>query len=117
LNTITTAGALPWPRCPPLELCLARDYLGRPGIIRAELTDPGLRPQPQALLLSGDIADMPSPAAYEQAYELLAPLGLALHATPGNHDDRDGPLGLAVHALVDGRLVSHVQPLARLAEA
>jgi 3',5'-cyclic AMP phosphodiesterase CpdA len=41
------------------------------------------------VLLSGDLADEPSSAAYEQAHELLAPLGVPLHAIPGNHDDRD----------------------------
>jgi Icc protein len=48
-----------------------------------------LAPAPDALLLSGDIADKPSLAVYEQAHELLAPLGVPLHAIPGNHDDRD----------------------------
>jgi 3',5'-cyclic-AMP phosphodiesterase len=48
-----------------------------------------LQPRPQALLLSGDLADVPSSAAYRQAHELLAPLGLPMHAIPGNHDDRD----------------------------
>jgi Icc protein len=48
-----------------------------------------LQPRPVAVLLSGDLADTPSPAAYEQAHELLAPLGLPLHVIPGNHDDRD----------------------------
>ncbi len=48
-----------------------------------------LQPRPGAVLLSGDIADVPSRAAYEQAHELLAPLGLPVHAIPGNHDDRD----------------------------
>jgi Icc protein len=47
-----------------------------------------LAPAPSAVLLSGDVADAPSYAAYEQAHELLAPLGLPIHAIPGNHDDR-----------------------------
>jgi 3',5'-cyclic-AMP phosphodiesterase len=42
-----------------------------------------------AVLLSGDLADEPSSAAYRQAAELLAPLGVPVHAIPGNHDDRD----------------------------
>jgi len=46
-----------------------------------------LRPGPVAVLLSGDIADSPSDAAYELALELLAPLGVPVHAIPGNHDD------------------------------
>jgi 3',5'-cyclic AMP phosphodiesterase CpdA len=48
-----------------------------------------LRPRPHAVLVSGDLADVPSADAYEQAHELLAPLGLPLYAIPGNHDDRD----------------------------
>jgi 3',5'-cyclic AMP phosphodiesterase CpdA len=48
-----------------------------------------LQPRPDAVLLSGDLVDAPSSAAYEQALELLAPLGVPLHAIPGNHDDRD----------------------------
>jgi Icc protein len=48
-----------------------------------------LEPQPVAVLLSGDLADEPSDAAYEQVHELLAPLGLPIHAIPGNHDARD----------------------------
>ena len=46
-----------------------------------------LQPSATAILLSGDIADSPSSSAYETAQELLAPLGLPLHAIPGNHDD------------------------------
>jgi 3',5'-cyclic-AMP phosphodiesterase len=48
-----------------------------------------LQPRPDAVLLSGDLVDVPSSTAYEHAHELLAPLGLPLHAIPGNHDDRD----------------------------
>jgi Icc protein len=48
-----------------------------------------LQPRADAVLLSGDLVDEPASAAYEQAHELLAPLGLPVHAIPGNHDDRD----------------------------
>ena len=48
-----------------------------------------LQPRPRAVLLSGDLVDDPSSAAYEQVHELLSPLCLPLHAIPGNHDDRD----------------------------
>jgi 3',5'-cyclic AMP phosphodiesterase CpdA len=48
-----------------------------------------LQPRLTAVLLSGDVADTPSATAYEQAHELLAPLGVAIYAIPGNHDDRD----------------------------
>lgn len=48
-----------------------------------------LQPPADAVLLSGDLVDVPSGAAYERAHELLAPLGVPLYAIPGNHDDRD----------------------------
>ena len=48
-----------------------------------------LEQPPGAVLLSGDLADAPSSAAYEHAHELLAPLGVPVYAIPGNHDDRD----------------------------
>jgi 3',5'-cyclic-AMP phosphodiesterase len=48
-----------------------------------------LEPRPSMLLLSGDLVDEPTQAAYELVRELLAPLGLPVHAIPGNHDDRD----------------------------
>ena len=46
-------------------------------------------PLPDALLVSGDIADVPAPEVYARARELLEPTGLPLLAIPGNHDDRD----------------------------
>jgi 3',5'-cyclic-AMP phosphodiesterase len=48
-----------------------------------------LEQPPDAVLLSGDLADLPSSVAYQQARELIAPLGVPVHAIPGNHDDRD----------------------------
>ena len=48
----------------------------------------GLRPQPDAVLVSGDLADNASDAEYELVRELLAPLGGPLYVLPGNHDDR-----------------------------
>jgi 3',5'-cyclic AMP phosphodiesterase CpdA len=48
-----------------------------------------LEQPPDAVLLSGDLADEPSSEAYAQAHELLVPLGVPLYAIPGNHDDRD----------------------------
>ena len=70
-----------------------------------------LQPRPHALLLSGDLVDAPSSAAYEQAHELLAVLGVQMHAIPGNHDDRDllrarfgpspAPAGAPVRLAVD----------------
>jgi 3',5'-cyclic-AMP phosphodiesterase len=49
-----------------------------------------LDPAPDAVLISGDLVDVASPAAYDRVRELLAPLAAPVHAIPGNHDDRDG---------------------------
>ena len=47
-----------------------------------------LRFQPDAVLVTGDIAHHASDAEYEQVLELLAPLRVPLYVLPGNHDDR-----------------------------
>lgn len=47
-----------------------------------------LRPQPDAVLVSGDLADHAADAEYELVCELLAPLRAPLYVLPGNHDDR-----------------------------
>jgi 3',5'-cyclic AMP phosphodiesterase CpdA len=44
--------------------------------------------QPDAVLVSGDLADSATDAEYERVRELLAPLGAAVYVLPGNHDDR-----------------------------
>jgi 3',5'-cyclic-AMP phosphodiesterase len=47
-----------------------------------------LEPNPDAVLISGDLADHAADGEYEQVLELLAPLEAPLYALPGNHDDR-----------------------------
>jgi 3',5'-cyclic-AMP phosphodiesterase len=47
-----------------------------------------LRPRPDAVLVSGDLADHAADAEYERARELLVPLEAPLYVLPGNHDDR-----------------------------
>ena len=44
--------------------------------------------QPDAVLVSGDLADSAADAEYEQVRELLAPLQAPVYVVPGNHDDR-----------------------------
>ena len=44
--------------------------------------------QPDAVLVSGDLAENAMDAEYEQVRELLAPLSGPLYVLPGNHDDR-----------------------------
>jgi Icc protein len=47
------------------------------------------RPAPDALLVTGDLANEGSAAEYERVLELLAPLEMPVHVLGGNHDDRD----------------------------
>src|SRR5919202_5303618 len=47
-----------------------------------------LVPNPDAVLVSGDLADHATDAEYEQVRDLLAPLQAPLYVLPGNHDDR-----------------------------
>ena len=47
-----------------------------------------MRPEPDALLVSGDLTDNAEDAEYERVRELLAPLEAPVYVLPGNHDDR-----------------------------
>jgi 3',5'-cyclic-AMP phosphodiesterase len=47
-----------------------------------------MRPEPDALLVSGDLADGAEDAEYERVRELLAPLRAPVYVLPGNHDER-----------------------------
>ena len=47
-----------------------------------------LEPNPDAVLISGDLADHALDVEYEQVRELVAPLEAPLYVLPGNHDDR-----------------------------
>jgi len=44
---------------------------------------------PDAVLMSGDLADNAADAEYELVHELLGQLGAPAYVLPGNHDDRD----------------------------
>jgi 3',5'-cyclic AMP phosphodiesterase CpdA len=44
--------------------------------------------RPDAVLVTGDLADHGADAEYERVHELLAPLAVPAHVLPGNHDDR-----------------------------
>ncbi|MBI2970704.1 MAG: phosphodiesterase, partial [Gammaproteobacteria bacterium] len=46
-----------------------------------------LSPPADLILLSGDLADDPTPVAYRRLLDLLAPLRAPVFCLPGNHDD------------------------------
>lgn len=46
-----------------------------------------LDPAPDAVLLTGDLANTGDPAEYAIVRELIAPLAMPVHPLPGNHDD------------------------------
>jgi 3',5'-cyclic AMP phosphodiesterase CpdA len=65
---------------------------------------------PDAVLMSGDLAENADDGEYELVRELLAQVGAPVYVLPGNHDDRDtlrrhfdlpGPLGMPVQYAVD----------------
>jgi 3',5'-cyclic AMP phosphodiesterase CpdA len=70
-----------------------------------------LVPNPDAVLLSGDLADHAADVEYDQVRALLAPLEAPLHVLPGNHDDR---LALRRHFGVPGADTEPVQYAADL---
>jgi Icc protein len=58
-----------------------------------------LEPNPDAVLISGDLADHAVDVEYERVRELLGPIEAPLYVLPGNHDDR---LALRRHFDVPG---------------
>jgi 3',5'-cyclic-AMP phosphodiesterase len=48
-----------------------------------------LRPRPDLVVISGDLADTPTAEEYEHLKRLLAPLELPFVGIPGNHDSRE----------------------------
>jgi 3',5'-cyclic AMP phosphodiesterase CpdA len=56
---------------------------------RAVRTMLAARPQPDAVLVTGDLAEAAADAEYELVRELLAPLARPVHVLSGNHDQPD----------------------------
>jgi len=59
--------------------------------------------EPDAVIVTGDLADHATDDEYRQLHELLAPLAAPYYLLPGNHDDRRAfnPLGEPVQYSVD----------------
>lgn len=49
-----------------------------------------LNPQPDVVLLTGDLTDFGRPEEYELVRHLLNPLKMPVYVIPGNHDTRNG---------------------------
>jgi 3',5'-cyclic-AMP phosphodiesterase len=64
---------------------------GNPARLLAAAVDAvrAVRPGPDAVLVSGDLAEHASDAEYGQLRALLEPLGAPLYVLPGNHDERE----------------------------
>jgi 3',5'-cyclic AMP phosphodiesterase CpdA len=73
-----------------LHLQVGPDDLGAAKALeRAVAALLALDPQPDAVLVTGDLTDDGDPRSYARVRELLAPLTIPVHPIPGNHDDRD----------------------------
>ena len=58
-------------------------------LIRCVATLNALAPRPDLVVISGDLVDIPTAAAYAHLLQLLAPLQIPFVAVPGNHDSRE----------------------------
>jgi Icc protein len=66
----------------------ARDWAAADALALAVRAVLGVRPTPDAVLVSGDIADGADTREYARAAELLGLLPMPVHVLAGNHDDR-----------------------------
>lgn len=48
-----------------------------------------LNPQPDLVVLTGDLVDLGRPEEYDYLRSLMAPLKMPIYVVPGNHDERD----------------------------
>lgn len=75
--------------------------------VRSTLGD---RP-PDATVVTGDIANTPTDAEYEQARAALEPLGAPVYVLPGNHDERDGLRRHFDFPDTDGEFINYIADL------
>jgi 3',5'-cyclic AMP phosphodiesterase CpdA len=64
----------------------------KPDVLLASAVEAVLRlePEPDGVIVSGDLVEGAQDWEYERIKEVLAPLGMPVHVLPGNHDDREG---------------------------
>ena len=70
------------------------------------------RPNPDLVVISGDLADTPTAEEYEHLKRLLAPLELPFVGIPGNHDSRElmrAAFPLADYSFASGPLNQRVE--------
>ena len=60
------------------------------GLARAIETVNRLRPRPDLVLMTGDLAESGQPAQYAMLRKLLSRLEMPIFVLPGNHDSREG---------------------------
>jgi Icc protein len=78
---------------------IPEEHGSAPALARAVAAVLALEPLPDAVLVTGDLAEHADAAEYERVRELLAPLPMPVHVLPGNHDDRDA---MRAHFPLDG---------------
>jgi 3',5'-cyclic AMP phosphodiesterase CpdA len=70
---------------------IGADWGGRDSVATLSATVDAVRalePSPDAVLITGDLADHAAGVEYERLRELAARIDAPLHVLPGNHDDR-----------------------------
>jgi len=69
----------------------------------------GLEPQPDFLIVTGDLVDTGSAASYAHLAELLDELTIPIGLIPGNHDRRDGVRDLVIGHPYDPAVAPYCQ--------
>jgi 3',5'-cyclic AMP phosphodiesterase CpdA len=76
------------PHIAPAGELLFRRFDSADGLRRAVARLVRLKPQPDCVVLSGDLVNRGEPAEYANLRDLLAPLAVPVCLMPGNHDER-----------------------------
>jgi 3',5'-cyclic AMP phosphodiesterase CpdA len=79
------------------------------GLRRAVVRLNELEPQPDYLMITGDLVDTGTPSSYAHLTELLAELTMPIGVIPGNHDSRDGMQNLTFGHAFDPSVAPYCQ--------